>query len=48
MRSVSLKALTFGSQFAESWSSVAQLPSLTTALDVVAEAASGSESASLV
>ena len=48
MRSVSFKALTFGSQFAESWSSMAQLPSFSAGLETVVEGPSGSGSVSLI
>lgn len=47
MRSVSFKALIFGSQFAESWSSMAQLPSFSAALETVVEGPSGSGSVSM-
>ena len=48
MRSVSFKALIFGSQFAESWSSMAQLPSFSAGLETVVEGPSGSGSVSLI
>ena len=47
MTSVSFKALTCGSQLAESWSSVAKPASFSLQVEAVAEAAPGSESVSL-
>lgn len=46
--SVSFKALTFGSQFAESLSTIAKLPLFSLPVEALAERAPGSESVSII